>query len=253
MSTISEAEQMDGPLPSNLVEMWNKFLLVPADRSFLGVTSDHLFKTDLFPLQRKRELALMLQLAKRINPKTVMEIGADKGGTLYHWCEYLEPKTVIACEIRGTPYWNTFEDRFPDIDFLWLSCSSFGDCSPGKSTSEYVRQWLEDGDKSKIDVLFIDGDKSFFLADFNAYKNLMAPTGIVFMHDITDAIPGSAYRAIQRGEVGDYRTLDLINTSESVEMRLFGREPKCGHDGWLRHWAGRSCGIGCVLMPECKI
>jgi cephalosporin hydroxylase len=39
----------------------------------------------LFPLQRKAEMAAMMKLARSIEPKTVMEIGSDKGGSFYHW------------------------------------------------------------------------------------------------------------------------------------------------------------------------
>ena len=52
----------------------------------------------------------MLAIANKYSPTTIYEIGADKGGGLYHWCMSCPTvKHVIACEIRGLPYKELFE------------------------------------------------------------------------------------------------------------------------------------------------
>jgi hypothetical protein len=248
MNATAEAIAMDGPLPADLVKWWQSFFAnYPAsptrrmlDEDRVLAISHGIFCTDLFPLQRKNELSAMINLAWRIKPKVVMSIGCDKGGELYHWCRFIPTiERAIACEIRGTPYSAEFERAFPKIKFLWLPRSSLDPEVP-----HVVKGWLID---QKIDILFIDGDKSFFIDDFAFYRGLMSKAGIVFMHDITDPAPGEAYKRVQE----HYKTFNLIDTSEALEM--LGREPRNGHEGWLKYWNGRSCGVGCIFMPECSL
>ena len=195
----------------------------------------------LFPLQRKRELSAMISAARLKDPQIVAEIGADKGGGLYHWCKSLDASVarVIACEIRGTPYRKLFEKAFPEIDFLWLPQSSYSE-----ETVDNVAGWLGD---DKIDVLFIDGDKSHFDTDFYLYRPMMEKKGLVFMHDITDHAPGGAYKKVLLEN--NYSICNIIDKSESEESMARkdqGIEATTAHERWLRIWEGRSCGVGVI-------
>jgi hypothetical protein len=49
----------------------------------------------MFPLQRPAEMELMFSAARTVNPKVVMEIGADKSGGLYHWCRSVGSVEVV--------------------------------------------------------------------------------------------------------------------------------------------------------------
>ena len=199
-----------------------------------------------FPLQRIGELATMIQEARRVNPKVVMEIGADKGGSLYHWCQCLQPDVVIGCEIRGTPYRQLFQDAFPSIEFIWRERSSYD-----PSTVQSIKFALEGLGFQYIDVLFIDGDKRAFRQDFDAYRPLMNPAGVVFFHDVKDA-------SLMRGDwlsckEDGYRVreiVDLSDTHKSLELERLGHPCRNSHDQWLREWRGRSAGVGVVLMPD---
>jgi hypothetical protein len=227
---------MDGPLPDWIEPSWDRFFFKEKEPDF------DVFEGDLFPLQRRKEMEAMLNMVGMIpgRPLNMMEIGTDKGSLLYHFCERFPLNKAVGCEIRGTPFAGPFERRFPHTKFLWLACSSLD-----LSTVTRVQDFLA-GDR--LDVLFIDGDKSYFLQDFELYLPLMSTRGIVFMHDITDMAPGEAYRTVRaRG----FRTFDLIDTSEVLP--LFLRKPANGHEAWLAHWMGRSCGIGCIFMKECGI
>lgn len=204
------------------------------------------FATPLFfPLQRQRELAAMMRIARSISPVTVMEIGADKGGGLYHWCKCLPTvRRVIACEIGGLPYAHLFERTFPYLKFHWFEGSSY---SPEIVAGVKLRL----GQSGRgIDCLFIDGDKLAFLRDFDAYLSLMSPGGIVFMHDVQDREPGRAFdQAASRG----YRTELILDTTDSREA--MAREeagiPSTGpHEAWLRHWRGASCSVGVIYLGE---
>jgi hypothetical protein len=194
------------------------------------------FDTGLFfPLQRQAEMREMIREAKRVNPRFIMEIGADKGGGIYHWCKCISGvKTIAASEIRGTPYDTLFERAFPDIDFLWFGSSHPNHLDPAE----------------RIDVLFIDGDKSRFTEDFKTYLPNMNPAGVVFMHDIKDRSPMRS--AFERCKKMGYRTREIIDVSDSsraLEKQLRGIPSTTPHDAWLRHWGGNSCGVGVILMP----
>ena len=236
---------MDAPFPPGMVEEIEKFF---AEDSFRQPGLDYyeaVFRTQLFfPLQRKAELAWMMQIARKVCPTTVMEIGADKGGGLYHWCKcLLSVRRVIGCEIRGTPYQSEFAKAFSQINFVWMERGSL-------PPPAIVRDPLLAN--HKIDVLFIDGDKNRFLEDFDAYRPLMSNHGVVFMHDINEH--GSPMRrAFDTVAARGYPHAVVIDTTESAEAKmreLDGIPASNPHEGWLRHWNGRSCGVGAIWMRE---
>jgi hypothetical protein len=228
---------VDAPFPEGLVEDAASVLEDDAVRPWgLNYYGD-VFDSDLFfPLQRQKELAWMMERAREVWPITVMEIGADKGGGLYHWVKCLPTvRNVIACEIRGTPYSSLFEKVFPEHRFMWMP-----HCSRNPDTRPMIMSLM-----GSIDCLFIDGDKSAFEQDFDHYLPLLSPNARVFMHDVTDDAPGQAFNRVSarpgwKGEV-------FIDRSDSIAA--MGREkkglpPMNPHEGWLRHWKGRSCGVG---------
>jgi hypothetical protein len=233
---------MDGPLPPDLADSWRRFFAdgVPAALDGSGVCDRVYDHPLLFPLQRKREAAAMLRLAASIAPRTVFEVGADKAGSLMHWCLLPSVECVIACEPRGTPYWRSFNHAFPHTDFLWLDSSSHD-----PATRDRVGAWLG---RDRIDVLFLDGDKSAFWRDWEMYLPLMSPGGLVLMHDVQDqGGPRDAFRLAGR----HYRTEEILDVSESleaVEREGAGIPPATPHEGWLRTWRGKSCGVGVVYL-----
>lgn len=232
---------MDGPFPTGMVDAWKTFLGSDHLRESGRDCYDDVFASSLFfPLQRKLETAEMIQLARSIAPRTVMEIGADKGGGLYHWIKgILSVQAVVGCEIRGTPYAPLFEQAFPNVKFQWIEGSSY---HPHAVTS--VRRWLHGWG---IDVLFIDGDKSNFLTDFEAYLPMMSKRSIIFMHDIDDDGPRDAFVEVSKR----FRTERIVNTSETLTALARERDgisPSCSHESWLRTWRGFSCGVG-VIYP----
>lgn len=209
-------------------------------------------RPDFFPLQRQYEMREMIRIARKVNPSTIMEIGTDKGGSLYHWCMCLNATRVIACEIRGTPFRGDFERAFPHIQFLWLPYSSYGEALTYRKgitqpTPDVVAEWLDD--KHQLDCLFIDGDKLKFTLDFDLYRPMVSDKGVVFMHDIQDS-PGpkeSFQTVIKRG----YSYKAVIDTRESetaLQRERDGFPASTSYEGWLRHWRGRSCGVGVIKM-----
>lgn len=228
---------MDADFPAGMVAEIETFLQEDRARPpGLNIYED-VFKTShFFPLQRQAELRRMVQIARSIEPNVVMEIGSDKGGSLYHWCKCLPSvSAVIACEMRGCPYQRLFSRAFPKIQFCWMERASL--------PPPYVKP-------GTIDVLFIDGDKSGFLADFDAYLPLMNPDGLVFLHDVQDDYSRKAFEAIGRR---GYRTEVVVDVSDyeaAAERERAGVPVSSPHEAWLRFWKGRSCGVGVVWLRK---
>lgn len=237
---------MDAPFPDGFLDSIHHFLDTDSKREPGRDLYQEVFDTPMmFPLQRQKELEAMIRVARSIQPRTVMEIGSDKAGGLYHWCKCLPSvKNVIACEIRGTPYAEAFEMAFPNINFLWVPGSSYQQGNVNR-----VLSFLQEV-KSKIDVLFIDGDKSHFDTDFYAYLGMMNPNGIALMHDITDEAPGAAYKRVCQTGFRHAEIIDKSDTVAALKREDAGEPAKSPHEGWLRHWRGQSCGVGIIYMPE---
>ena len=226
---------MDDPLPKGLAEAWERFFSQEHTRPSGQLVYPEVFHSNLlFPLQRASELRWMMDKAG--GSRTVMEIGADKGGGLYHWCKLPNVLRVVACEFRGTPYSTAFERAFPWIEFLWLPCSSYA-----AETVALVKGWLRGG---KIDSLFVDGDKSHFDTDFWRYRPYLREGGQAFFHDVQDEAPGRAFRSVSATRA--YSSEAFVSRDDWKEVK---GEPANPHEGWLLHWKGRSCGVGRVVVP----
>lgn len=236
---------MDAPLPVGLVPAWEKYLSGESRRKRGMKLYPEVFEDDiLFPLQRQRETEKMISLAASRRPRVAYEIGSDKGGGVYHWVKCIPSvKRMIACEIRGVPYMHAFNAAFPDVDFLWLAESSYAN-----GTVDYVRKWLGE---DKIDILFIDGDKSAFDRDFEMHLPLMAKDGIVMMHDVVDPPMKNVFESVG----SRFRTEHIRDVSEAydaIQREIRGDPPGTAHEGWLRYWKERSCSVGVIYIGEPK-
>lgn len=232
---------MDAPFPSEMLPEIERFLAGDAARpTGLDVYQD-VFETGLFfPLQRQAETAEMIRTARAIEPRVVVEIGADKGGGFYHWVKCLPTvERAIACEIRGTPYAAAFERAFPLVSFRWCPWGS-----RDVRTRDTVARW------APIDVLFIDGDKATMYEDFLVYEPGMRRGGIIFVHDVTDPAPGKAFREMQKHpKVRESRVIhDVSDVDAALGRERAGVPPSGSHEGWIRTWRGKSCGVGVLYL-----
>lgn len=231
---------MDAPFPAGMLEDIEKFFEKEPTRSRGLDLYEDVFNTNLmFPLQRKDELAKMMRLARSINPVTVMEIGADKGGGFYHWCKCLPTVQVaIACEIRGTPYDKLFKDNIEDCKFMFLAADS-NEVGVIRAVSRFTHY---------LDCLFIDGDKLKFEEAFDAYLPLMNPNGLVFFHDIQDTPTGDAFKRVVARGYAHETIIDKSDVEWAIGRQHDGLPAQSSHEGWLRHWRGLSCGVGVIKL-----
>jgi predicted O-methyltransferase YrrM len=132
-------------------------------------------------MQKDQELASFAALVMDLEPKVIVEIGSDAGGTLWLW-QQLAPRVIgITLEKAWVGVFSTGRDLDAhDCDMII-----------GDSHDVNVRHELEVTLGGEwIDVLFIDGDHSYQGAktDFEMYSPLVRPGGIVAFHDIMPCV-----------------------------------------------------------------
>jgi len=140
-------------------------------------------KTPFLTQQIESEFVLALKKVADIKPKVVVEIGAFQGGTLALFtqvapsnCQFLS--IDIAFGVPQTLAFRKFATRQQEVRCIRGDSSDIG-------VREKVKKWLG---KSKIDVLFIDGDHSYqgVKADFENYSPMVRKGGLIIFHDIVE-------------------------------------------------------------------
>lgn len=163
-------------------------------------------------LQKPGELAGLLRLLAEREPRVIVEIGCDAGGTLWAWSQLPGPPRVIGVDLPGGPFGT---GRLLDAHGATLVIGN----SHLRMTRDLVAEQL-DGDPA--DVLFIDADHTYAGArlDYLAYGPLVRPGGLIVLHDIAPH---------QQESVGVHRLWQEITWRR--EAREFITEPEAP-------WAG---------------
>ncbi len=142
----------------------------------------------LRPFQIQGELASLLTEVRRLNPRTVLEIGTCSGGTLYLWTRLAQPDaTILSIDLPGGKFgggyslfrkalYRRFARRDQSLHLLRADSHS-------PSTLREVKRLL--GGR-RVDLLFIDGDHTFegVRNDWTMYSPLLSETGMVAFHDV---------------------------------------------------------------------
>ncbi|MFX1395121.1 MAG: class I SAM-dependent methyltransferase, partial [Promethearchaeota archaeon] len=144
----------------------------------------------IMPMQIKSEITKFCKIIAINPPKTVLEIGTARGGTLFLLTRLSSPNALILSIDYGIgsdkPYREVFYKSFLTNKqklYYFLRNSHL------QSTLQEIKKKLKD---KKIDLLFIDGDHSYkgVKKDFEMYSPLVKKKGIIAFHDIIKAKPG---------------------------------------------------------------
>ena len=139
-------------------------------------------------VQKISELSPLIRLLKRRKLRTLVEIGTQKGGTLYAWCKVAEPDTlIVSIDLPGGPFGGGYSlkemKRFRTYKRKNQKMYLFRKDSHKKSTRDELIRKLSG---RKIDFLFIDGDHRYtgVKRDWSLYAPLVKRNGIIAFHDI---------------------------------------------------------------------
>ena len=176
--------------------------------------------------QKLSELSSLISMLKRKKLSTVVEIGTDRGGTLWLWCHLARPDAVIvSIDLPGGDYGNgyTIEDiktfrtwGKPEQQLHFLMKDSHA-----AQTKNDLLGILNGRD---IDLLFIDGDHTYegVTQDFIMYAPLVRRNGLVVFHDIIETLPHlncHSHRFWKKIKPG-YRHEEFIEQDDDLALRV---------------------------------
>ena len=146
------------------------------------------FAFKIKPAQVKYEITKLLEILKEFKPKTILEIGTARGGTLFLLTRIADPKAnILSVDLPGgafgggytewkIPLYQSFAQHEQQIKLVRTDSHS-------PKTFKLVKNILAN---NMVDFLFIDGDHTYegVKRDFNMYSKLVKKGGIIAFHDI---------------------------------------------------------------------
>jgi len=163
-----------------------------SDAVSLSLEFNHL-GISITPLQIPEEIQRFLEVAKEIEPRTIVEIGTAKGGTLYLLTKIADKKArLISIDLPGGLFGGGYERwRIPLIQSFAQDSQEIVLMMDDSHNEETVRKLKDILGGGMIDLLFIDGDHRYkgVRKDFEMYSPLVRKGGIIAFHDICPGPP----------------------------------------------------------------
>ena len=139
-------------------------------------------------IQNDYELRRFLERVRNQKPRVVVEIGTARGGMLYCFAQLAaRDATLVSIDLPGAPNCGGQTATEREVFATFGPPSQHMHFIPADShlpaTREQLVQILAG---RQVDLLFIDGDHSYAgcMADFEIYRDLVAPDGLIVFHDI---------------------------------------------------------------------
>jgi len=179
----------------------------------------------LLPIQVRSEFRALLGMLERTPPRTVLEIGTARGGTLFLFTRVSSPEAILISVDLPTfehparfgggnyaPRKRLYESFARDHQrVVFLAADSHSPRTLARIRDELAGR--------ELDLLFIDGDHSAdgVRRDFETYAPLVRDGGIIALHDIV----GGSEEDV--GGVPEFwRSLRHQDTTELIEDREQG-------------------------------
>ncbi|HEX3436509.1 MAG TPA: class I SAM-dependent methyltransferase [Pseudacidobacterium sp.] len=142
------------------------------------------------PMQVRSEIKPLLEMVRGMRPRTVLEIGTARGGTLFLWTRVVaENAHLISIDLPGgafgggyawwrKPVYQSFATSKQKLDLLRGNSHSM-------DALTRIRKLL---DGEPVDLLFIDAGHTYddVQQDFSMYSPLVRPGGLIVFHDIAE-------------------------------------------------------------------
>lgn len=131
------------------------------------------------PLSQKHfEFSWLLWLYKTIAPKHVLEVGTSYGGSLWAWAHNCPDDTTIVAVDNFAPEYDNrarFSAWQAHCRIITIQGASAAPSTVAEARKHAPYHWL-----------FIDADHSYeaVLRDWDNYKPMVAPGGVIVFHDI---------------------------------------------------------------------
>jgi predicted O-methyltransferase YrrM len=145
------------------------------------------------PAQVREEILELLKVLMQYMPRSILEIGTARGGTLFLFSRVASPDAIIiSIDLPGGPFGGGYPMwKIPIYRSFALpgqKLSLIREDSHDLRTLKIVKEILEG---RKLDFLFIDGDHTYegVKRDFEMYGPLVRKGRIIALHDIVPGPP----------------------------------------------------------------
>lgn len=177
-------------------------------------------------MQIPAEITALARAAAALEPRTILEIGTARGGTLLIWSS-LATQRVISCDLQDMSHQRELLEALPPP----ASSCKVTLLSGNSHAADFRRRVEAELRGEQVDLLFIDGDHTAagVEQDYRDYHHLVRPGGIIAFHDIVEKQPlptNQVYQFWQRVK------------QEAVTEEFVADSQQCGF------------GIGIIRVPE---
>lgn len=147
----------------------------------------------LKPSQVRSEITNLAKVVEELKPKTVLEVGTNKGGTLFLFSRLADPDaTLISVDLPGGVYGGGYPNwRIPLYNAFRRAQQALHLVRADSHAVETLEQVKAILGGRKVDFLFIDADHTYegVKKDFELYSTLVRPGGVIAFHDIVPHPP----------------------------------------------------------------
>src|SRR5215471_2594710 len=186
-------------------------LPIPSDVP--GIVDFALRSYSLGCIQHRTELLKLASLVDELRPRSVLEIGTWRGGTLFVFCRLAtHDATLISLDLwRYTsmyaPVFHSFCRKSQKLHVLK------GDSTKPEQLSK-VTDCLPAG---TLDLLFIDGNHTYpaVKSDFELYSPLVRPGGMIAFHDIIAHVDGCKVPQLWAEVKVRYRHAEIVEDANN--------------------------------------
>ena len=132
------------------------------------------------------ELRELIRIYDRLKPMRVLEIGTQKGGTLWYWLEGAQEGAIV---VNIDILQNTTEEEKTELPLMWATWSPYNVVQHsliGRSDDPFVKAEALKYLGGEIDFLFIDAVHTYEGAkyDFLTYGPYVRAGGVIALHDL---------------------------------------------------------------------
>jgi cephalosporin hydroxylase len=137
-------------------------------------------------LQKRSEILGLARAVEALRPRTILEIGTARGGTLLIWSSLASEK-VVSCDLLHRAPQKPLLEALPPPGSSCQVTLITGD----SHAAEFKQRVAAELGGAQVDFLFIDGDHTVqgVAADYEDYRAFVRPGGLIAFHDIVEKQP----------------------------------------------------------------
>jgi cephalosporin hydroxylase len=171
---------------------------------------------DVQATQNYYEIARLCERVKSLQPKRILEIGVEKGGTMNLFLNFA-PEDVLYVGVDNAMQFLINKEHGENQIKTFIERDSTKDAT--------VKEVMKRLQGEKVDFLFIDGghDEWIVRSDFEKYSSLVREGGLIAFHDIDPSLNREHCKGIGKlwKELKEkYETEEFINTEAEVHFGI---------------------------------